>query len=213
MTSIEELKTIYGQKKDEISSRLENFKRVFSMTNETVFSELAFCICTPQSKAKSCDSAIKGLVERGLLFSGSAPDIARHLFGVRFHNNKARYIVAARDFFTHGGFIQIKKTINEQDDVFELREFLVKNILGLGMKEASHFLRNIGMGDNIAILDRHILKNLLNYGAITHMPKSISKHKYLKIETKMAEFSKTANIPLAHLDLLFWSKETGEIFK
>ena len=212
MNSIDEIKQLHIHKRSEIEVRLSDFKQVFNKSNETVFSELAFCICTPQSKAKTCDSAIKGLVECGLLFSGSAPVIARHLFGVRFHNNKARYIVAARDFFTNDG-LKIKGKINEFDNVFELREFLVKNISVLGMKEASHFLRNVGMGDKIAILDRHILKNLLNYGVITHMPKSISKHKYVKIETKMADFSKTTNIPLAHLDLLFWSKETGEIFK
>ncbi|MCK5474886.1 MAG: N-glycosylase/DNA lyase [Candidatus Aenigmarchaeota archaeon] len=213
MNSIEGLKTIYGQKKEGISSRLDDFRRVFSMTDETVFSELAFCICTPQSKAKSCDSAIKGLIDSGLLFSGSAPVIAWHLFGVRFHNNKARYIVAARDFFTKSGFIQIKETINKHDDIFELREFLVKNILGIGMKEASHFLRNIGMGDNIAILDRHILKNMQYCGAINNIPKTISKNKYLELERKLCDFSKDTEIPLAHLDLLFWSKETGEIFK
>ncbi len=212
MTSIEELKQLHAQKKSEIEVRLSDFKQLFDKSDETVFSELAFCICTPQSSAKSCDSAIKGLVESGLLFSGSAPEISKRLFGVRFHNNKARYIVAARDFFTNES-LKIKEKLEEFEDVFELREFLVKNILGLGMKEASHFLRNIGMGDKLAILDRHILKNLLNYGVITHMPKSISKTKYLEIETKMAEFSKTTNIPLAHLDLLFWSKETGEIFK
>jgi len=29
----------------------------------------------------------------------------------------------------------------------------------------------------------------------------------------MKEFSKKVNIPLAELDLLFWSEETGEVFK
>jgi len=38
-------------------------------------------------------------------------------------------------------------------------EWLVKNLTGLGYKEAGHFLRNIGSG-KIAILDRHILRNL-----------------------------------------------------
>jgi len=37
--------------------------------------------------------------------------------------------------------------------------------------------------------------------------------KYLEIEQKLLKFSKTINIPPAHLDLLLWHKETGEIFK
>ena len=65
----------------------------------------------------------------------------------------------------------------------------------------------------MAILDRHILKNLVNYGAIDTIPKTLSKSKYLEIEQKMQNFSKNIGIPIAELDLLFWSKETGEIFK
>ncbi|MEM3584736.1 MAG: hypothetical protein QW193_05630, partial [Nitrososphaerales archaeon] len=80
-------------------------------------------------------------------------------------------------------------------------------------KEASHFLRNIGLGKDFAILDRHILKNLKEFNVIKDIPKSISKKVYLDIENKMREFSKQINIPMDELDLLFWSKETSFIFK
>lgn len=83
----------------------------------------------------------------------------------------------------------------------------------MGYKEASHFLRNIGLADDLAILDRHILKNLKIFGIIEEIPKSLSKKKYLEIEEKMRNLANEVNIPLSHLDLLFWSKETGEIFK
>ena len=46
--------------------------------------------------------------------------------------------------------------------------------MGLGYKEASHFLRNIGLSEDIPILDRHILKNLVLLGAIDKVPSSIS---------------------------------------
>ncbi len=94
----------------------------------------------------------------------------------------------------------------------ELREWLVKNIKGYGYKEASHFLRNIGF-EELAILDRHVLKNLKNYGVIEEVPKSLTPKKYKEIEEKMRRFSKSVDIPISHLDLLFWSNETGEIFK
>ncbi len=83
----------------------------------------------------------------------------------------------------------------------------------MGYKESSHFLRNIGFGDDIAILDRHILKNLVKYGVIKEIPKSLTDKKYLEIEQKMKKFSEEAEIPFSHLDLLWWSEETGEIFK
>jgi N-glycosylase/DNA lyase len=85
--------------------------------------------------------------------------------------------------------------------------------VGFGLKEASHFLRNIGSEFDLAILDRHIIKNLLRYGVIDEIPKSLTKKQYLMIEERMKKFSKKIGIPLAELDLLFWSEETGEIFK
>ncbi len=103
--------------------------------------------------------------------------------------------------------------LTQQKNVFSKREWLVKDVKGIGYKEASHFLRNIGFGKQIAILDRHILKNLKLYGVIGDIPKMLSRKKYFEIEKKMMDFSKEIEIPMSHLDLLFWYKETGEIFK
>ena len=210
MNDYENLKHLYEQKKDVITTRLQHFKQIYTQSNKHIFSELAFCLCTPQSSARTCDKAINGLVNSNLLYTGTTKDIAKNLPGVRFHNNKSKYITLARKQFTKNNKINIKHQLDQEKNK---RNFLVKNIKGIGMKEASHFLRNIGLGDNLAILDRHILKNLLKYNAINHIPKTISIKKYIEIENKLIEFSKKLNIPPSHLDLLFWSKETGEIFK
>ena len=37
--------------------------------------------------------------------------------------------------------------------------------------------------------------------------------KYLEIEDRMREFSRKVGIPIEELDLLFWSKQTGYVFK
>ena len=95
----------------------------------------------------------------------------------------------------------------------EAREWLVANVRGLGYKEASHFLRNVGRGEELAILDRHVLKNLVKHNAIEEIPKTLTKKRYMEIEQKMKEFSQKVSIPLAHLDLLFWSEEAGRVFK
>jgi len=107
----------------------------------------------------------------------------------------------------------LKSTIDEFTDMKEARDYLVANVKGYGYKEASHFLRNIGKGADIAILDRHILRNLVALKAISEMPKSISRQKYLDIENAMTKFAKKVKIPLAHLDIVFWFKAVGEIFK
>jgi N-glycosylase/DNA lyase len=80
------------------------------------------------------------------------------------------------------------------------------------MKEASHFLRNIGVR-GLAILDRHIFRHLIRLQVIRAMPKSLTKKRYLSIEKKWHRFADDVGISLDELDLLFWSMETGEIRK
>lgn len=205
---------IYKTRKNEIASRLKEFEKCWTkMNDEEIFSELTFCLLTPQSKAKSCWDAIETIRDENLLLNGTVEQIKKRLHSVRFHNKKARYIADARELFKHNGRIVIKPLLKQFADIHECREWLVKNIKGLGYKEAGHFLRNVGLGENIAILDRHILRNLEMLGIIDKIPISLSRAKYMQIEKDMADFAKQINIPLAHLDLLFWSKETGEIFK
>jgi thermostable 8-oxoguanine DNA glycosylase len=40
-----------------------------------------------------------------------------------------------------------------------------------------------------------------------------SLKRYYEVKNKMRKFADKVNIPMAHLDLLLWYKETGEIFK
>ena len=211
---MEEIKRVYGSKKIEIIRRLREFEQLGLKGNdEEIFTELAFCILTPQSKAKVCWSAIVNLKGRDLLLNGNTLQIRQGLVGVRFKNKKAGYIVKMRKFFTSNGKLCIKPALKGFDNIYECREWLVKNITGIGYKEASHFLRNIGLGDEITILDRHILRNLFRLSVIKEIPKSITRSRYIHIETAMKDFAKRIDIPVPHLDLVFWCKETGEIFK
>ena len=114
---------------------------------------------------------------------------------------------------TQDGKLQPKKILSDIDDTFEKRKWILKNVKGMGLKEANHVLRNLGFGENIAILDRHILKNLKELNVIEEIPKSISEKKYYEIEEKMREYSKFSKIKMDELDLVLWYKQTGEIFK
>jgi N-glycosylase/DNA lyase len=210
---INELTKSYQNKKFEIRKRLQEFKEVLNQSDERIFAELAFCICTPQSKATSAWTAIEALVKNDYLFTRSERMIRPFLNVVRFADNKARYIVEARELFTKDGKLSIKEKICSFPDSLRLREWLAKNVKGLGMKESSHFLRNIGLGSDLAILDVHILKNLKEYSVIEEVPKTLTEKNYLEIENRMKEFSKLVGIPMDELDLLFWSEETGIIFK
>ena len=214
MANLLRLKNSYEKRKSVIKKRLEDFKKVWEKSDREIFAELCFCLLTPMSKARSADKAINRLLRRNLLFSGNRDRILKELIkaGVRFPKNKAKSIVEAREFFTRNGKLNIKNKLNQGTSSTK-REWLVKNIRGLGFKEASHFLRNIGLAFDLAILDRHVMKNLLKYGVVKEIPRRLTKKCYLSLENTMKEFSKKVGIPLSELDLLFWSEETGEIFK
>ena len=210
-----EIEKIYKEKQKDIEKRLREFKEIWEKgSNEDIHAELSFCILTPQSKAVNAWKAITTLRENGLLFNGNAEDIVEYLNIVRFKNNKAKYLVALREQMQNEkGEIVTKDFFNSIADVKDKREWIVKNIKGMAYKEAGHFLRNVGFGKEIAILDRHILKNLVKLEVIEDVPKSLTPKLYLEIEEKMKAYCKFISIPMDSLDLLLWYKEAGEIFK
>ncbi len=198
-----DLKEEYNRKKNVIKKRLEDFSNI---KEEDYFYEACFCILTPQSFAKQCWKAILRLKEND--FKNKNINLLNYLNDkIRFYINKSKYLIELKEKWP-----LIKDKLNEIKNSRELREFLVKNVKGYGYKEASHFLRNIGH-TNLSILDRHILRNLFNLKVINELPKTLTKKKYFEIEQKFIDFSKKVNIPMDELDLLFWSQETGEVFK
>ncbi len=197
-----------------IEKRVSHYSSVFvNGSDEAIFAELAFCIFTPQSKALSCWKAVNTLYEKNLLFNGTATKIAENINNVRFQNNKANFLVEARNKFTINGKLSIKNILKSFDNSLVLRNWIIDNIKGIGYKEAGHFLRNIGIGLDLAILDRHILKNLEFYNAIEEIPVILTPKIYLETEQKMIKFCKDIKIPMSHMDLLMWAMQTGGIFK
>jgi len=202
--------------KYEIHNRSCTFRKIWlNGSQKDIFLELIFCILTPQSKAEPCWEAACEISKKNLLLKGSAIQIQKILQGKgpRFHRNKAKYIIQARKFFSKNKRLFIKDKIKEFADVTILREWIAKNVKGLGFKEASHFLRNIYIGKNLAILDRHILKNLKLLGVIKEIPQNLSEKKYIAIEKKMQKFAKYLQIPMFDLDFILWYKEAGKVFK
>ena len=212
-TAISELKQFYEKQKDPVQKRLQEFKQILERDDHDVFAELCFCLLTPQSSAKTCWAAVTRLKEKSLLLKGAPGELEPLLNDVRFNESKAKYIVQAREQFSKNGDLQVKPHLRSFVNNYELREWLVENVNGLGYKEASHFLRNVGLGEEFAILDRHILRNLKDFGVLPEIPTSLTKKRYLEIEEKVRRFSREIGIPMGELDLLLWSKETGWIFK
>jgi len=211
---IKELASIYTHKEEEIRLRLDEFKGIWVKgTEEEIFAELVFCILTPMARGKMCCVAVENMVRSGVLFTGDSTRIARELIGARFINKKSAYIVEARDKFLLNRDVSLRSKLIQTNDSHDARQWLVQNVKGIGYKEASHFLRNIGFTQNFAILDRHIVRNLYSLGVIGTIPDSFSKRRYLDMERRMMDFSNAIQIPIGHIDLVMWYKETGEILK
>lgn len=207
--SPEELRAEYEKRKNEIKTRLREFQRLWEIRDgQRMLEELVFCLLTPQSKAKICWQAVERLKEKGLLDLPDTEKIEQELTGVRFRHNKAQRIQRAVSLLRG----KIAKVLAGFSTPEEARKWLVKHVKGLGYKEASHFLRNIGYSSELAILDRHVLKNLKKHGVISRIA-PLTPKRYLEIEQQMKKFAKQVGISMGELDLLFWSMETGEVFK
>jgi N-glycosylase/DNA lyase len=202
----EDLKPLYAERRKAIRRRLDEFKNV---PPGEYFYECVYCLLTPQSSAVNAAKAVTMLRKRGFSTSEIDPEPMLHQkdFYIRFHKTKAKHLLRVKERFP-----VIQEQLTNGTSSPELRQWLVKNVKGMGWKEASHFLRNIGHRE-LAILDRHILRNLLRLGVLRSLPKALTPKLYLSIEKKFKKFSHEVGIPMDELDLLFWSMETGEILK
>jgi len=203
LNSINDLKN--SDIKKVIDSRINEFKEFGEKSDDEVFCELCFCLLTANYDAEKAIK-IQEQIHDGFctLSENDLPNILRGC-GYRFPNVRSKYIVNSRD---------VKKDLKgvlQSFHGYELRDWFVDNVKGLGYKEASHFLRNIGF-DDYAIIDFHIVDLLVKYKLI-EKPKTISKKKYLEVENVLKDIAKKSDLTLAELDLYLWYLETGKILK
>lgn len=216
------LKKIFNDKilNKRMKLRLDYLSRVYRRDDKRLFAELCFCLLTPQTKARNGCKAVIALYKENLLFSGSEEAIAKTLQKhVRFHNTKAKNIVTARNLYFPNGIFLLREKIDvsvKNNKVTELRNTLAKEVKGFGLKEASHFLRNIGFGQTISILDRHILRVMDKLSILPDsftVKSSLTKNNYEECEKKLIEYSQKEKIPMEYLDFVFWYDATDDIFK
>ncbi|MFC2162212.1 N-glycosylase/DNA lyase [Candidatus Altiarchaeota archaeon] len=189
-----------------VRERIKEFAAAGKRDSRHIFGELCFCILTANFTAEK-SIRIQEDIGRGFL-TYSPEKLAARLKGLghRFPNTRAGFIVSAREHEKG-----LKKTLASFSDDKELRDWIVDNIKGLGMKEASHFMRNIGYKD-VAIIDFHIIDLLVRYGLISR-PKTLTRKRYLLIEEVLEEIAQHTSTTLAELDLYLWYQETGKILK
>ncbi|WP_373468249.1 N-glycosylase/DNA lyase, partial [Acidianus infernus] len=160
-----------------VLERAEEFKLNNKAGEDVWFRELVLCILTSNSSFISAYIALNNLYDK--LFSLDEDGISKILknSGYRFYNLKAKYLFNVRKYY---GMLKAWIYPIANKDEYEAREELLQ-IDGIGMKEASHFLRNVGYFD-LAILDRHILKFLSSY-YFSYNKKYLQKKDYIYIES------------------------------
>jgi N-glycosylase/DNA lyase len=232
MYEIAILKKEYLTKKDKIKERLNHFQKFFnepvswhfsegvmkllpSHSNEDyrLFEELSFCIFTANTSAEMGMKAVDAV--RHLLINGTPQEMKERLEGIyRFKNLRPSYIEHTRKHLKETIDFKLKKKLLSFQDRIELRDYIAlnKDIKGIGYKEASHFLRNIGFL-NYAILDKHIINSLHEFKILNTNDRPTNRKEYLKIEQKLKDFSKDIGINMDDLDLLLWSRKTKKILK
>lgn len=215
LVTIESVLQVHRERAAEITKRLAEFEAVWQTeSDELIFEELVFCIFTANASARMGFRAVDA-VRNLLRENASAEELAKALTGVhRFPNARGNYVAVTRAFLEQNCQMRLRAKLMSFPDSIARRDWLVgeKGIKGLGYKEASHFLRNIGFR-GLAILDKHILNCLAELGEIKESKPPATKTRYLEIENRLKRLSERLEINFDELDLVLWSLKTGEILK
>ncbi len=214
--TIDRLRTEYLQRKREIRARLREFRRVWqTASDDRLWEEMVYCIFTAGASARMGMKSVEAL--RPLLADGEHAEMTKALVAAgahRFPNARPGYVIVTRNYLRETCSLRLRDQLRGFSDPFARRDWLAREpkIKGLGYKEASHFLRNIGF-KGYGILDKHIVRCLHELGIIDSARPPTTRGRYLETEQKLRDFAAQAQFDFDELDLLLWSIKTGEILK
>jgi N-glycosylase/DNA lyase len=214
--TIDRLRVTHVARRGAIRARLREFHQVWQTGSDArLWEELVYCIFTAGASAKMGLRSVEAV--RPLLESGHRPAMTRALIKAgahRFPNARPAYVVSTRSYLQKSIAMRLRDRLVGFSDPFERRDWLAQEpqIKGLGYKESSHFLRNIGF-KGYGILDKHIVRSLSELGVIDSAKPPTGRLRYLEIEARMREFAHEIQIDFDELDLALWSMKTGQILK
>jgi N-glycosylase/DNA lyase len=212
--TVEKIRAAHGERACEIRSRLAEFSLLWrNASDEELLEELVFCIFTAGASARMGLRSVAAV--RPLLKRGDHATLAGALSGVhRYPRARSGYIVVTREFLKKDCKMRLRDRLESFGDPNDRRDWLARErgIKGLGYKEASHFLRNVGFQGH-AILDKHICRSLAELGVVSTPNPPSSRARYLVAEETMRHFARDVEINFDELDLVLWSMKSGSILK
>lgn len=203
----------YRGHRSEIQNRLNEFAQIWQGGDQAIFKELCFCILAANSSAQMGIKTLSAVED--LLWSGSLEELQQRLSkGFRYWRIRPAYIVSTREYLRNYCGLRLKDLIQSLPDTEARRDFFAANpfVRGIGYKEASHFLRNVGFR-GYAILDKHILCCLRELKVIGPRQVPSNPKRYRMIEARMKRFAAEVGIDLDELDLVLWGYKTGKILR
>jgi N-glycosylase/DNA lyase len=176
-----------------------------------VWEELAFCVAASQERASRARIAAKTL--------SRAPHLSAHVrekdvpqliafmlddanVRLRFHNRKVDHLSqslialrrSAASFMAPSRYFETEEVA---------RQFVIESFSGLGPKQASMFLRNIGYGHSLAVIDTHVSWAIeIAFGLDDALK---SPRQYFEAERALRCFADAIEFSMASLDVVLWS--------
>ena len=212
--TIDNIRRAHRERRTEITQRLAEFAAIAERGDDReLWAEMVYCFFTGGCSARMGLNALEAV--RPVLLTGDQVELSGRLSGVhRYPNARARYIVASREFLSEHCNLRLRNKLHSFECRLERRDWLVreKGIKGLGYKEASHYLRNVGFS-GYAILDKHVLNCLTELKIIDDPKPPNTRAKYLMVEEKLRKLTSDLRIDFDELDLVLWSMKTGMVLK
>jgi len=213
---IEDVRATHRARKKEIRARLNQFKELWrSGSDEQLWEELVFCIFTAGASARMGFRSVEAISPS--LLDGSRAEMTLALKNNGAHRcpvERPGYIVVTRTYLRDHCGMALREKLQSFADPVERRDWLAreKRIKGLGYKESSHFLRNIGLPGH-AILDKHVMSCLTDLKVVETPKPPATRERYLETEDRLRFFAREVKIDFEELDLVLWSMKTGEVLK
>jgi N-glycosylase/DNA lyase len=213
---VEDIRATHKARRKEIRARLDQFQELWRQgSDEQLWEELVFCIFTAGASARMGFRAVEAV--RPFLLDGEREDMTlalRTAGAHRFPVERPGYIVVTRNYLREHCDMALREKLKSFADPIERRDWLAreKRIKGLGYKESSHFLRNIGLMGH-AILDKHVMNCLMDLKVVETPKPPATRARYLETEARLRSFAREIRIDFDELDLVLWSIKTGEVLK
>lgn len=130
-------------------------------------------------------------------------DDTLHRGSYRFPKLRAKQLAQAKSAIAR---VPLASRLACSDSPKRLRRSLVEEIPGLGPKQASMFLRNIGNSYDLAILDIHVLRFLDMQGFLsTERARIHTVRDYEATEQIVVNYAYSIGSPVGYLDLAIWA--------